>query len=261
MVKQQLLQGDCLELMKDITDKSVDMILCDLSYGTTTCKWDTIIPFDKLWEQYERVIKDEGIIVLTSSQPFTSALILSNPEMFKHEWIWIKNRGSNFANTVREPMKEHESVLVFANKRWTYNRQMQERTGGGLSRAKYKVEHNSQHREGTRQFEGRKHHAISDLRVPSSWQKYNVEAGLHPTQKPVALFEYLIKTYTNEGDLVLDNCMGYGTTGVACKNLNRDFIGIELDKEYFELATKRIDDALHKTKDDNNVLDEVKNGN
>jgi len=124
MVKQQLLQGDCLELMKDITDKSVDMILCDLSYGTTTCKWDTIIPFDKLWEQYERVIKDEGIIVLTSSQPFTSALILSNPEMFKHEWIWIKNRGSNFANTVREPMKEHESVLVFANKRWTYNRQM-----------------------------------------------------------------------------------------------------------------------------------------
>ena len=168
---------------------------------------------------------------------------MSQPKLFRHEWIWIKNRGSNFANTVREPMKEHESVLIFSRGKWTYNRQMQERTGGGLKRTKYQVEHNSQTREGTREFEGRQKHTISELRVPSSWQKFNVEVGLHPTQKPVALFEYLIKTYTNEGELVLDNCMGSGTTGVACKNLNRDFIGIELDKKYYDIACKRIEEC------------------
>jgi site-specific DNA-methyltransferase (adenine-specific) len=244
ITEAKLIQGDCLEKMKDIPDGSIDMILCDLPYGTTACKWDTIIPFEPLWEQYKRIIKDNGAIVLTASQPFTSALVMSNISAFKHEWIWIKNRGSNFANTVREPMKEHESVLVFSFGRWKYNKQMQERTGGGLDRSRYLVEHNSQHREGTRQFEGRKRHEISELRVPSSWQKFNVEVGKHPTQKPVALMEYLIKTYTNEGDTVLDNCMGSGTTGVACKNLNRNFIGIELDPEYFKIAEKRINENL-----------------
>jgi site-specific DNA-methyltransferase (adenine-specific) len=237
----KLFQGDCLKVMPRIKDKSVDMILTDLPYGSTACKWDVVIPFEPLWEHYSRIIKDTGIIALTASQPFTSALVMSNPKMFKHEWIWIKNRGSNFANTVREPMKEHESVLIFSKGKWTYNKQMQERTGGGLERSKYLVEHNNQKREGTREFEGRAHHEISKLRVPSSWQKFNVEVGLHPTQKPVSLLEYFIKTYTNENNIVLDSCMGSGSTGIAALNLNRKFIGIEKDSNYFEIAKKRID--------------------
>lgn len=160
--------------------------------------------------------------------------------MFKHEWIWIKNRGSNFANTVREPMKEHESIIVFANKQWTYNKQMQERTWWWLDRSKYKVEHNSQNREWTRQFDGREPHEISEMRVPSSWQKFNVEVWLHPTQKPVALIEYLVKTYTNEGETVLDFTAGSGSTGVACKNLNRNFILIEKEEKYVEIARERL---------------------
>lgn len=234
----KILCGDCLDLMKGIPDKAVDMILCDLPYGTTECKWDTVIAFEPLWNEYSRICK--GAIALTASQPFTSALIMSNPSAYKHEWIWIKNRGSNFANTVREPMKEHESVLIFSYGKWKYNRQMQERTGGGLERSKYLVEHNSQQREGTRQFEGRKHHEISELRVPSSWQKFNVEVGLHPTQKPVSLFEYLIKTYTDEGSVVLDNCIGSGTTAMACIKTKRDFIGIEKEQEYCEIAERRL---------------------
>ena len=236
----KLTQGNCLEVMKDMLNSSVDMVLADPPYGTTACKWDSIIPLELMWKQLRRIIVSDGVIVMTASQPFSSTLVMSNPKMFKHEWIWIKNRGSNFANTVREPMKEHESILVFANKKWMYNKQMQKRTGGGLERSVYKVEHNNQKREGTRKFEGREAHDISTLRVPSTWQKFNVEVGLHPTQKPVALMEYLIKTYTNSADTVLDFCMGSGTTGVACKNLNRNFIGIELDKKYFEIAQKRI---------------------
>ena len=196
-----------------------------------------------MWEQLKRIIKPNGAIVLFSSQPFTSALVMSNPKMYKHEWIWIKNRGSNFANTVREPMKEHESVLIFSNGKWTYNKQMQERTGGGSARAKYLVEHNSQVREGTRAFEGREHHEITELRVPSSWQKFNVETGLHPTQKPVALMEYLIKTYTNEGETVLDFTAGSGTTGVAAVNTNRNAILIEREEKYCEIIRARINEA------------------
>jgi len=233
-----MFNGECLEVMKNFPDNSVDMILCDLPYGTTQCKWDTVIPFEPLWEQYWRICR--GPVVLTASQPFTSALVMSNVKNFKHEWIWIKNRGSNFANTVREPMKEHESVLVFCNNKWVYNRQMQPRTGGGLERSKYLVEHNNQDREGTRKFEGREHHKISELRVPSTHQKFNVEVGLHPTQKPVALFEYLIKTYTNEGQLVLDNCMGSGTTAIAAINTNRKWIGIEMDDTYYNQSIDRI---------------------
>lgn len=238
--KWEIDKRGCLYLLPSISDKSIDMILTDLPYGTTACKWDTIIPFEPLWEEYKRIIKDNGVIVLTASQPFTSALVMSNPNMFKHEWIWIKNRGSNFANTVREPMKEHESILVFSFGKWVYNKQMQERTGGGKERANYLVEYNSQKRAGTREFEGRKHHEISKMRVPSSWQKFNVEVGLHPNQKPVPLFEYLIKTYTNEGDIVHDSCLGSGTTLEACLNTNRNCIGFEISNEWENHYRKRL---------------------
>lgn len=239
-MRYSLMLGDCLVEMKKIPDKSIDMILCDLPYGTTQCKWDSVIPFEPLWGHYKRILKPNGIIALTASQPFTSALVLSNPEWFKHEWIWIKNRGSNFGNTVREPMKEHESVLIFSRGKWTYNKQMQERTGGGLSRVDYAFNDPGTERETVGKFKAQYGRVQPRLRVPSSWQKFNTEVGLHPTQKPVALMEYLIKTYTNEGDVVLDNCMGSGSTGVACQNLNRNFIGIEMDEKYFEIARKRL---------------------
>ena len=244
MARTYMRQGDCIELMQALPDASIDLILCDLPYGTTACKWDSVIPFEPLWEQYLRVAKRSAAIVLTASQPFTSALVMSNPVMFRHEWVWIKNRGSNFANTVREPMKEHESVVVFSHGKWTYNKQMQERAESGLARSKYEVEHNDQDRETYRKFEGRDKHSIGELRVPSSWQKFNIAAGSektkHPTQKPVALMEYLIRTYTNEGGVVLDNCMGSGTTGVACMNLGRHFIGFEKDETYFAAAKTRV---------------------
>ena len=243
----QLLQGDCLEQMKNIPANSVDMVMTDPPYGTTACKWDSIIPPELMWEQLRRVMKPSGVVAMTASQPFTSVLVMSNPKWFRHEWVWVKNRGSNFANTVREPMKEHESVLVFSPGGWTYNKQMQERTGSGADRAKYAVEHNAQDRPTYRQFEGRGAHTIPKLRVPSSWQKFNVASGKektkHPTQKPVALMEYLLKTYTDAGETVLDFAMGSGTTGVAAKNLGRNFIGIELDADYFKIAEDRIHDA------------------
>lgn len=230
--------------MPKIPDGCVDLVLADPPYGTTACKWDSVIPLGPMWEQLKRAIKPNGIVALCASQPFTSVLTVSNVEMFRHEWVWIKNRGSNFANTVREPMKEHEVVLIFSQGKWVYNRQMQERTGGGLDRAKYAVEHNAQARETYRQFEGRPKHTISDLRVPSSWQKFNIASGKektkHPTQKPVALMEYMIRTYSHEGDTVLDFTMGSGTTGVAAKKLNRHFIGIEKDPTYFKIAKERI---------------------
>lgn len=238
-----LMLGDCLVRMKEIPDASVDMVLCDLPYGTTSNKWDAVIPFEPLWDAYKRVLKPNGIIALTASQPFTSALVMSNPSMFKHEWIWIKNRGSNFANTVREPMKEHEAVLIFSKGKWTYNKQMQERTGSGGDRVKYGVAFQSQS-ENYREFEGKAHQKLPELRVPSTWQKFNTEVGLHPTQKPLGLMEYLVKTYTNEGETVMDNCMGSGTTGVACVNLSRRFIGIEMDVGYFGVASDRINAAV-----------------
>lgn len=238
-----LMQGDCLERMKEIQDHSVDMILADLPYGTTACKWDIVIPFEPLWAQYKRIIKDRGAIVLTASQPFASALVMSNIQEFRHEWVWEKNRGSNFLNVKREPMKEHEIVLVFSAGGWTYNPQMQKRKGNGKALiGKLIVGAVSQ--SATNNGGVFPHPAIlPELRVPSSVQRFNTACGnnkTHPTQKPVALFEYLIKTYTNESETVLDNTMGSGTTGVACKNTNRNFIGIELDPVYFALAEKRI---------------------
>ena len=235
--KNEIYEMDAIEFLKQIDDKIVDLILCDLPYGLTENKWDSIIPLDRLWEQYNRIIKDEGVIVLTASQPFTSRLVMSNIDMFKHEWIWIKNRGSNFANTVREPFKEHESILVFANNTWKYNPQMQERTGAGLDRVKYDLNWKSKSKN-YRDFESRLGQKRPDLRVPSSWQKFNVDNGLHPTQKPLALFEYLIKTYTNEGDLVVDNCVGSGTTAIACQRNNRIFMCCDNNPEYVKISNQ-----------------------
>jgi len=241
----QLLKGDCLELMQDISDKSIDAIICDLPYGTTACKWDTIIPFEPLWKQYKRIIKDNGAIVLTASQPFTSALIMSNVKMFKYEWIWEKDGGSNFATTKYMPMKEHENIIIFGNGTIKYNQQKQERIGSrkGKKTTSFQTDSNDGvygKIKGIGKFE------VSELRCPRSIQRFKRERGFHPTQKPVALFEYLIKTYTNEGDLVLDNCAGSGTTGVACVNLNRNFIGIEKDDKYFKIAENRIKEIQNK---------------
>ena len=242
MVLSRLILGDCLEKLQEIEAGSVDMILTDPPYGTTACKWDAVIPFEPMWEHVWRVLKPNGVAVFSTSQPFTSALLMSQPKFFRHEWIWIKNAGSNFANTVREPMKEHEVCLVFSRGKWTYNKQMQERTGGGVARVKTPVKFETGS-DNYRDFERVETKTMPELRVPSSWQKFNRERGLHPTQKPVALMEYLIRTYTNEGEEVLDFTMGSGTTGVAAMNLNRRFIGIERDPSYFAVAEKRIEEA------------------
>jgi len=239
--------GDCLEVMKTIPDKSVDMILSDLPYGTTACRWDTIIPFEPLWEQYKRIIKDNGAIVLTGSQPFTSTLVMSNVKMFKYEWIWKKNAGGNFGSVRFQPMLEHENILVFGVGKVKYNAQKQPRSNSGLARVKSSpMTFNRKKGEAYNNlFVGKiTRHKVDELRVPSSVQNFNRERGFHPTQKPVALFEYLIKTYTNEGDTVLDNCAGSGTTGVACHNLNRNCILIEKDEKYFEIAKRRIDNTI-----------------
>jgi len=232
-------QGNCLELMEEIDNNSVDMILCDLPYGTTACKWDIIIPFDKLWKQYERIIKDTGAIVLTASQPFTSALIMSNPKLFKYELIWLKTRPSNVFNANKMFMKWHENVLVFYKKPPTYNPQMRK----GHS---YKKVHYLQRREeGIYGKTGEKDKHISEnkgLLHPKTVIEISNpnHTSLHPTQKPIKLFKYLIKTYSNKEDLVLDNCMGSGTTAVACKQTNRRFIGIEKEQKYVDIANKRL---------------------
>lgn len=238
-----LSNSDCLESMAALPTGSVDLILCDLPYGTTSCKWDAVLPFASLWEQYLRLAKESAAIVLCASQPFTSALIMSKPDLFRHEWIWIKNAGSNFANTVREPMKEHESLLVFSRGKWTYNKQMQERAGSGKSRIKTPVKFETGS-DCYRDFDRVETKNMPELRVPSSWQKFNRERGLHPTQKPVDLMRYMIRTYSNENEIVLDNCMGSGTTGVACLKENRKFIGIEKDIEYFKKAKERLLNAF-----------------
>jgi site-specific DNA-methyltransferase (adenine-specific) len=248
--KKEILLGDCLELMKDIPNGSIDMILCDLPYGTTACKWDTIIPFDKLWEQYERIIKPNGAIVLTASQPFTSALVMSNPKLFKYEWIYQKAVGSNFAALKYQPMKEHENILIFGKGTTNYYPIKEERKGSGKERQKagYK---NSKATAKTGQFIGgvmdatKRTNDYDELRYPSSIQYFNnrdKDRGMHPTQKPVLLFEYLIKTYTNEGELVLDNTAGSGTTAIACLNTKRQFIVMEKEQKYYDMILKRVGD-------------------
>jgi site-specific DNA-methyltransferase (adenine-specific) len=234
--------GDCLEIMKQIPDGSVDAIICDLPYGTTACKWDSVIPFEPLWEQYKQIVKDNGAVVLFGSQPFTSALIMSNTKWFKHEWIWFKNVPTGMANSAYSPMKYHENILVFCDgKVKTFNKQLEPREGKGKDC--YNYEHYCGDSNHVKMEKVKKFYDPNFVN-PSSVLLFNSVPNrknkLHPTQKPVALVEYLIKTYTNEGDTVLDNCMGSGTTGVACKNLNRNFIGIEKDEAYFEIARKRI---------------------
>lgn len=229
----KLLQGDCLELMKDIDDKSIDMILCDLPYGTTQNKWDSIISLESLWKQYERIIKSKGVIVLNAQCPFDKILGASRIDLLKYEWIWEKTHATGHLNAKKMPMKSHENILIFYQNTPTYNPQMRDgepykRTPSG----RHSTNYGSQVKVFSESLDGK--------RYPISNIIFQGDRGLHPTQKPVALMEYLIKTYTNENDLVLDNCMGSGTTGVACKNLNRDFIGIEKDKEYFEIAKERI---------------------
>ena len=240
-----LYKGDTLEVMSKFADRSIDMILCDLPYGTTACKWDTVIPFEPLWEQYKRIIKPNGAIVLFASQPFTSALVMSNPKWFKHEWVWQKNCGSNFANLKHNPFKEHENVLVFSAGVLTFTPIMQDRSESGkkmVANCKYEGKGGGDAIGGALASDKAKRDP--DVRHPSSVQKFNRQVGHHPTQKPVALCEYLIKTYTNESALVLDNTMGSGTTGVACMRTKRYFTGIERDDKYFTIAEQRIDAAV-----------------
>ena len=251
-----LRQGDCLELMKDIPDKSIDMILCDLPYGTTACKWDVVIPFDKLWEQYNRIIKENGAIVLFGSQPFTSQLILSNIKMFREELIWLKNKSGSGLQAKQKHIKIHENILVFSkNGKYTYNPQKwrvdkkefltQRKTFNEIevgNNIYSKMIKKQKADDGTRNPI-----SIVSCRVPFTpsknkiYEDKTVDLRVHPTQKPVKLLEYLIKTYTNEGETVLDNCMGSGSCGVACLNTNRSFIGIELSEEYYYIAKERIE--------------------
>ena len=313
----QLLQGDCLELMKQIPDKSVDMVLCDLPYGTTACKWDNVIPFEPLWERYERVCKSNGVIVLFGSEPFSTELRHSNLKKYRYDLIWVKEQASSGLFAESAPLKVHENISVFYSsdimndtslffdkskdyligekekaEKAGYN--MREVLGNfmashyftrktqfafpkredylklqstGFFQQEYdeakqeydeakKVTYNPQMSSGVAykghyapgaEVHGKSQHYVKDntgTRYPTSILKFNREKGLHPTQKPVPLLEYLIKTYTNEGETVLDNCMGSGSTGVACVNTNRDFIGIELDEHYFEIAKQRIDEAI-----------------
>ena len=235
--------GDCLEIMKTIPSKSIDMVFADLPYKMTANKWDLLIDMDKLFSEYERIVKPNGALVFTASQPFTSALVMQRPKWFKTEWIWKKNAGSNFGSVRYVPMKEHESVLVFSNGggKTTYNPIMQERAESGKARVKTVVNYNTK----TENYQDSLHSEVSskrpDLRYPSSLQYWNRERGLHPTQKPVDLVSYFIKTYTNECETVLDNTMGSGTTGVSCKETNRNFIGIEKDEVIFNGAVTRVD--------------------
>lgn len=235
----KVLLGDCLELMKNLTENQIDMILCDLPYSITRNKWDTLIPLELLWKEYWRVLKPNGVIALTGSQPFSSMLVMSQLENFKHEWIWIKNRGSNFANTVREPFKEHEQILIFSKGKWTYNKQMQERSGTGLNRIKYDFNTITES-ENYRKFDRASESKGKVLRVPSSHQKFNTEVGLHPTQKPVDLFRYLIRTYTNQNEIILDNAAGSGTTAIAAIMENRQYILMEKEEKYYNIILERI---------------------
>lgn len=237
---QILICGDCLAEMAKLPDKSIDMVLCDLPYGTTARnKWDNVIPLDLLWEQYERIVKDDGVIALWSQMPFTAILAASNMKLFRYEWIIEKTNATGFLNANRMPMKAHENVLIFYKKLPVYHPQMTHGHERKISTAAHK-------RNSKKSMDYGEHGLTtydSTDRYPRdvltfSWDKQ--KSRLHPTQKPVAACEYFIATYTDKGDTVLDNCMGSGTTGVACRNLGRNFIGIELEKEYFDIAEKRL---------------------
>ena len=233
--------GDCLEIMPSIPDKSIDMILCDLPYGTTSCKWDTIVPFEPLWNQYERIIKDNGAIVLTASQPFTSSLVMSNAKAFKFSWVWNKKFAGNFVLAKYQPQKIHEDILVFSYGTTIFNAQKSKRDvpckkgankdkiGAAIHIANLKDEYKNK---------------VYEFKEPESILLFSSREGkrFHPTQKPVALFEYLIKTYTKEEAIVLDNCAGSFTTAIACLNTNRNYICIEKEEEYYKKGCQRIID-------------------
>lgn len=240
--RSTLYQGDCLVEMNKIADKSVDMILCDLPYGTTQNKWDAVIPFELLWNCYERIIKDNGAIVLTASQPFTSYLVMSNIKLFKYSLVWNKKIVTGFLNSKKQPLRQHEDLLVFYKKQPTYNPEMHNN--------KLKRNFEGAEIKPTTENYGKQKNYISTVKEDISYPRSIIEqTGVvnnssekvaHPTQKPIALMEYLIKTYTNEGETVLDNCMGSGTTGVACKKTGRHFIGIEKDENYYNIAVRRV---------------------
>lgn len=239
MSETLLYKGDCLELMKNIKDKSIDMILADLPYGTTQANFDTVIPFEPLWEQYHRVIKDNGAIVLFGQEPFSSYLRLSNIKEYKYDWIWDKVKGVGFLNAKKQPMRNHELISVFYKQQCKYNPQM---THGHKRKVSYRTDNQQGEVYGSC---GENLYDSTD-RYPRSIQVFSTDtqnSSLHPTQKPIALLQYLIKTYSDEGEWVLDNCMGSGSCGVACCTTKRNFIGIELDENYFEIAKKRIEES------------------
>lgn len=250
-----LRNGDCLEVMKSIPDNSIDMILCDLPYGITACKWDVVIPFEPLWEQYNRIIKDNGAILLFSAQPFTVDLINSNRKMFRYEIIWEKTTKSGYLNAKKMPLKAHENIIVFYKHLPTYNpikrqadkKNMRNIGSVRLNSARRAEQYNELRNENWEYVEDGTRYPTDVIKF-SSWNGAlfgnTQNATKHPTQKPVNLLEYLIKTYTNENETVLDNCMGSGSTGVACVNTNRNFIGIELDEKYFKIAEQRINAAM-----------------
>ena len=246
-------QGDCLELMKEIPDKSIDMVLCDLPYGTTACKWDAIIPFNDLWKEYKRIIKPRSAIVLFATEPFATNLRYSNLDWYKYDWIWNKNKPSNFQVMNYQCGRIHELICVFSSGKACYTsnnnsmryypqktkRDKPTRNGGGLKSCKMLHGNNMQQQYNTYTDK----HPTSIL----EFTPIQPRNRLHPTEKPVDLLEYLIKTYTQENDVILDNCMGSGSIGVACINTNRNFIGYEIDEKYFEIAEKRLDECVKGT--------------
>lgn len=234
-------QGDCLELMKEIPDKSIDMILCDLPYGTTKNKWDNIIPLDSLWGQYERIIKDNGAIVLFGDGMFSAKLMMSNPKLWRYNLVWDKQRGCDFLNANVKPLKSHEDILIFYKHKPTYNKQYWYSTPYKLTKnGSLSDNYGDRKTAYTESVDGRRN-PLSILSFARDSKK------LHTTQKPVALCEWLIKTYTNENDVILDNCMGSGSVGIACLNTNRNFIGYELDTNYFNIAKERLEQHENKT--------------
>ena len=243
----ELYNGDCLEVMDKLINlgAKVDMVLCDPPYGATSCKWDSVIPFDKMWERVNKLIKPNGAIVLFGSEPFSSALRMSNIKNYKYDWIWEKEQGVGFQLVRYRPLIKNENISVFCNKTPLYNPQMIKLDKP--LKIKRKAGSNGKSETSPLKYSDERV-SVYEYKYPVNILQYKRDRGLHPTQKPVALLEYLIKTYTNEGDLVLDFTMGSGSTGVACLNTDRRFIGIELDEKYFNIAKKRIEDTEEELK-------------
>ena len=232
---QQIIKGDAIQEMQKLSDKSVDMILCDLPYGMTQNNWDSIIPLDEMWIQFKRLLKSKGCVVLTAMQPFTSKLVMSNPEWFKYEWIWKKDNGTGHLNAKKQPLRNHENIIVFYNKQSKYNPQMMPGKKYYVSRGSNSKNYGSQTNCVTNDYKGK--------RYPHSIIAFQRDKNkLHPTQKPVNLFSYLIETYSNEGETVLDCCIGSGTTAIACMRTDRKCIGIEKEQEYIDITKKRIEE-------------------